>query len=153
MLFIFLYSICLLFASLAYIRRNETNSDNEHFETGIYAFFSIVLFLFSSLIFAVNSDSHFKNLATLRTQFERIQILDNRVKELSGLIKDNKNIDNGNLLVVANADSPIRTIVDQLAQANKDLANARCAVVDAKRDIEIRKVGFLWPIVWIYGDK
>ena len=96
---------------------------------------------------------HADDVGTVRAYSAVIEAQEQRVSELRGVLNDRFDITKTDAQVLLNADSPVKAVVESLAEATKDLAWARRHLANAKVDIERRKAGPFWFVVSIYGEK
>jgi hypothetical protein len=93
-------------------------------------------------------DVHADDLGTIAAQDHVISVFEQRRTALTATIKTFK-YPEGSLL---NADSPVKAIVDQLAEVEKALGDARNAKAKAMVNIEQRRVGPMSAIIDWVGD-
>jgi len=109
---------------------------------------AIVCFVIS-LVFSLPSWlSHSDDLGTIEAQQHVIQIAKNQTKLLNQRLKEFE-YPKGALL---NADSPVKSIVDQLSHWQQKEADAELAIAYAKRNIEQRRVGPMNKVIDFVGD-
>lgn len=105
-----------------------------------------VLIVFFSFLFHSHDVAIVRNSEMIiAAQQERIDSLKVGIAELSGIGK--------NTGVLFNADSPIKSMIDNLADAESELAKAKMKVIEAKVDISARKIGPLSFVVSLTGEE
>lgn len=92
---------------------------------------------------------HCSDLGKLRSGTAIVSVQEERIERLQLQL----NSINQQPTALANADSPITTIVTQLSQATSDLSAAKTDMAQAVVNIETRKAGPMWFVVSMYGDR
>ena len=113
---------------------------------GVFIVFIVILAPFISYF------NHAGDLGTIRAQKSVIHVYEQRVEELSGLLKTIVPEGRQRNPILMNADSPIRGIVDNMSKANEDLAKARVGEAESLVSIAKRKAGPFHFIVKWFGE-
>lgn len=103
-----------------------------------------------SLIAGLGSyNDHINSLAMLRTSSAQVSVQTERCEALAKQLT----ILRGSGPLTINADTPVASVASALAAAQNDLAATRQKIIDARRDIEARKLGLYSFIVrWIGAE-
>ena len=102
----------------------------------------------------VRVSAHANDLGQLRVSEQYIANYTLRITSLKEDIKTIVGTDpSPKSATLLNADSPVKSMVDQLAVAESELTIRRDSLLQAQSRIETRKAGPLWFIVSIYGDR
>jgi hypothetical protein len=138
-----LFSMCFL---LTFIYKDDE---------GVFGGIGITGLIVIMIVFGGSRLFNSRDLGVIREQSGVIKVYEEKVdrlkEDLKIIIGPNKNKEIPYSLL--NADSPIKTITEQLAKSENDLAAAKDKLAQAKVSIASRKAGPFWPTIWIYGDK
>lgn len=124
--------------------KKEWNSEPLHMLMTI--FFILLIPPIVSYVF------HANDIGTIREQDKLIKVYQLRVDELEKGI-NNLTPKGRKVQLLLNADSPIKSMVDQLSVAISQLAKARAGKAEAIKSIAQREVGPFWFVVKINGKK
>ena len=114
--------------------------------------------LFCSFIFimlwGVIVAEHTRNLGEIRTSEQYIENYNQRIVSLKADIKTILGSDpTPDRAILLNADSPIKSMVEQLGVAESDLTTCRHNILKNQAQITARKAGPWWFIVSVYGER
>jgi hypothetical protein len=148
MLIVFLFVFAGLLIGVGCYRYEHKTS--EYHDTGMGQFVLGTILASALLVSAITAIySHADNVGTVRAQKYAIAVQQQRI---AGLEANVVSLKAGVPGALPNRDAPIKALIDQLAAAQGDLATARMAEAEARIDIERRKAGPFWFVVWIYGE-
>lgn len=140
--------ICLVFIMVA----SFIVSIRTHDDCGIGTFgFSALALICIGVMHIPIINHHCDSLATIKSADSLIAVYTESLSDLDKQMESlSKDIDNKTLF---NADSPYRTLIQTKADYVSKVAKARFEIVDAKREIQARKLGFMSHIVRWYGEE
>lgn len=95
--------------------------------------------------------SHAKDLGTIYAQHEVISVYQERVNRLTERL-DGFDYPRQDAALLLNADSPVRSIVESLTEAEAQLAEAESYRAEAIRSIERRRRGPMSGVISLVGD-
>lgn len=110
--------------------------------------FGIVSFLLSLVIVAAVWWGHVDQLSTINNQHLVISVYEKKKDRINDVLK-NYDFPEGALL---NADSPIASVVEELAKVEEDIAEAEAQRAKAIIAIEARRLGLMSGIIYLAGD-
>lgn len=109
----------------------------------------MVIFFFVLLVAPFASyTNHADNLGTIKAQYHVIEVQNQRLSSLKASLQEA--LKNDAKMALLNADSPIKAIVDQIAEAEKDLAKAKTVKAEAEVSIAKRKIGLFKFVTWLF---
>lgn len=123
------------------------------YHTGEHTFFTVipsVVLLVLVLLAVCSVVGHTDDLGTIRAQATIISVMEQRLVDLRTDMSSLRDSSPGAQFM--NADTPIKALIDQIAQANNDLAIARVTKANAEVSIAKRKAGPMWFVVSMYGE-
>lgn len=121
-------------------------------DDGAVVILGFLLLTIFSLPLVISALNHAYDIGVLKTQHLVIDVYEQRVNELKQLIKTEDGFIQQDNTLLANNDNPIGAVVQQLAEATRDLASVRVERVTAIKGIVRRKAGPFWFVVTIMGD-
>jgi hypothetical protein len=114
--------------------------DRKDGDGGGLAAFSVTCVLIWILIPIPSAYYHYHDLGRVKAQHYAITVQEERIANLKKNLNEiTVDVDAEILL---NADSPIKSMVDQLAEAEKSLASSKTTLANAKISIVQREIGF-----------
>jgi len=142
--------------SFSYSCYKEAQTGDGTARTAILFGFSIGGWIISAItliiIFFVYCD-HAENLGTIRQGYSVVKVQQDRLNRLrSDLTLVNDSIKQGNVALV-NSDSPIKSLIDQIALAETSVAEANLKIANAEVSIAQRKAGPGYFIISWFGEK
>lgn len=157
MVFTILASTLILTVSWLYLFRkigpgkwDETNVTDILFG---FSFFGWIISIITLIILLVVYGDHAENLGTIRQGHSVVKVQQDRLNRLrNDLTLVNDSIKQGNVALV-NSDSPIKSLIDQIASAETSVAEAQLKIANAEVSISQRKAGPGYFIVSWFGDK
>lgn len=94
---------------------------------------------------------HFSDISTIRMGEDYIKIQQEDLNELNVQIKDLSILLPSASLM--NQDSPYRSLIELKGERIKQLTDTKRKIIDAKKSLMQRKMGFNRDVVWFFGDK
>jgi len=157
MVFIILASTLILTVSwLYFLKKYGEGTYNETNVTDILFGFSVVGWIISTFTLVtllIVYTHHATNLGTIRQGYSVVKVQQDRLNRLrTDLTLVNDSIKQGNVALV-NSDSPIKSLIDQIALAETSVAEANLKIANAEVSIAQRKAGPGYFIVSWFGDK
>jgi hypothetical protein len=154
---IILISIVVMFIMSRFPQTKERRGYTNETQITVYSFIfwgCLAPIILCSLMLFVSYWIHSNDLSVVRKGQLQIEVQKTRVNNLKNDLTmligaDAKNI----LTALLNKDTPVKSIVDQLSIAEKDLATTSLWKNNAELDIEARKAGPFNIIVWLFGEK
>jgi len=112
-----------------------------------------VISTFTLIMLLLVYTCHATNLGTVRQGYSVVKVQQDRLKRLrNDLVLVNDSIKQGNVALV-NHDSPVKSLIDQIALAETSVAEAQLKIANAEVSISQRKAGPGYFIVSWFGDK
>lgn len=120
----------------------------------VIAVVSGAFLIISGFVFLAERSLHIDQLAEYRTNAVSVQIFEKQVVRLKEICNSKQEIiaDNKSLLT-ANNDTPVASVVQQLASTTEDLMNAELRKNALRTEIMARKMGWYSFIVKWYGEE
>lgn len=118
---------------------------------GVLFFIAIILVICGLSTFSTYID-HAHDLGTIRNANIIIEVQEQRIESLKKSINEFVPLGK-NPGTLFNADSPIKSMIDNMAEAERKLAETKREVVEAKVDISRREAGPFWFIVSMFGKE
>lgn len=94
---------------------------------------------------------HSEDLSVISTYSEVVKVYQERRDRLTATM-DSFNYPSTNSSILLNADSPIKSIVEQLSKTESELAEAESKIAKAKVSIEARRLGPNSGVIAMVGD-
>jgi peptidoglycan hydrolase CwlO-like protein len=119
-----------------------------------FASFCAILGLVVTFGFTIATySSHANDLGTLRSYQAVVEVQKNRISDLETRLTKIVPVGHQRVTLLLNADSPIKSLVEQMSIAQRDLSDAEKEIAQAKVNISRRKAGPFWFVVWTYGEQ
>ena len=120
---------------------------------GFFAVISIIGLLAIIILSFISYICHAQDLGVLRAQQNVIDVQTALVDSLEKRLIRIAPVGQQRVQVMLNADSPIKSLVEEISSAQKELTKATVKMAEAKVSIESRKAGPFWFVVSAAGEK